>query len=101
MATLSQVLDEIVNGFWIDGDDLQPVLKGFERMVREYGVNQIYVFECSMGAVDYDMMGESTEWEELFKQDPDQFHEFTTPELYEEGFIIGENMMYVYINSLD
>lgn len=101
MATLSQVLNQIKDDYWVGDDDLESVLKGFEQMVRKNGVNLIYVFEAYMGDVDYDMMGESTEWEELFQQDPDQFHEFTTPELYEQGFIIGENMMYVYINSLD
>ena len=99
MATLSQALNEITTGFWINEDEIQEVLSGFESMAQKYGVG-IYYFGVDDGSADYDVMSDTTDWKSLYEADANTFDVHTTIKMFNEGFLFGENMMFVYISSL-
>lgn len=101
MATLSQALNEIANGFWIQEDLVQDTLNEFAILVRERGVNNIYVLEVDDGVPSFDMMGEPTEWQDLYEENANSFDIHTTIKMYNEGFLFDENVMFVRISSLD
>lgn len=99
MATLSEALNEIATGYWINEDEIQGILSGFESMVRKNGIG-IYYFRAEDGSADYDVMGESTEWQALYEESPNTFDVHTTIKMYNDGFLFDENTMFVYISNM-
>lgn len=100
MATLSRALDLIADNFTTD-EDKDDVFSRFKQLVKEYGVNQIYVVEFDPEYITFDMMGESTDWYDFYDENKNFFDTYTCEEHFGEGFLFSENEMYVYISSID
>lgn len=94
MATLSEFIK------YVAAEDELDLIQEIREEVLGNGAGT-YCFECCRGEIQFGWMSESNDIDNIYYNDEEYFEGFTNFEDFKNGFVCGEEVVFVYINSVD